>query len=134
MRQLAEHYGKSPHLISEEQVRQYLLYLENDKLVLTQTSIVFVPAGVAYGRMRIKNLKKPVFHYTCHTNTDKYEAFPAEATAAQGAYAESWVEKYAPVDGFLPPAPEGFLTRLLWIDDKKLSGAPYLESVWFVQI
>ena len=107
------------------------LWIENDKLVLTQTSIVFVPAGAAYGRLKIRHLKKPVFHYTCHTNTDNYEAFPAEATAPKGTYADSWVEKYAPVDGFLPPAPEGFLTRLLWIDDKKLSGAPYLESVWF---
>ncbi len=107
------------------------LWIENDKLVLTRTSIVFIPAGVAYGRLKIRNLKKPVFHYTCHANTDRYEAFPAEPTAAQGAYANSWVEKYAPVDGFLPPAPEGFLTRLLWIDDKKLKGAPYLESVWF---
>ena len=40
------------------------LWIENDKLVLTQTSMVFVPAGVAYGRMKIRNLKKPVFHYT----------------------------------------------------------------------
>jgi hypothetical protein len=107
------------------------LWIENDKLVLTQSNIVFVPAGVAHGRLKIRNLKKPVFHYACHTNTDKYEEFPAEASAAQGTYADSWIEKYAPVDGKLPPAPEGFLTRLLWIDDKKLSGAPYLEAVWF---
>lgn len=107
------------------------LWIENDRLVLTQTSIVFVPAGVSYGRMKIRNLKKPVFHYTCHTNTDRYEAIPSEPTAPLGVYAGYRVEKYAPVDGFLPPAPEGFLTRLLWIDDKKLSGAPYLESVWF---
>lgn len=107
------------------------LWIENDKLVLTQTSIVFIPAGVAYGRLKIRNLTKPVFHYTCHTNTDRYEEIRAVATAPRGTYAGSWVEKYAPVDGFLPPAPEGFLTRLLWIDDKKLNGAPYLESVWF---
>jgi site-specific recombinase XerD len=37
VRQLAEHYGKSPHLISEEQVRQYFLYLENDKQVSPST-------------------------------------------------------------------------------------------------
>lgn len=107
------------------------LWIENDKLVLTQTSIVFVPAGAAHGRMEIKNVKKPFFHYTCHINTDSYEEIPAEATAAQGAYAHNWVERYEPVDGRLPEAPEGFLTRLLWIDAKKLSGAPYLESVWF---
>ena len=30
-RQLAEHYGKSPEVISEEELRQYLLYLKNEK-------------------------------------------------------------------------------------------------------
>lgn len=107
------------------------LWIENDRLVLTHTSIVFVPAGVAHGRLEVGNLKKPVFYYTCHLNTDTYEALPAEATAAEGTYAGHWVERYAPVDGRLPQAPEGFLTLLLWIDAKKLEGAPYLESVWF---
>ena len=31
VRQLAEHYGKSPVQISEEELRQYFLYLKNDK-------------------------------------------------------------------------------------------------------
>ena len=31
VRQLAEHYGKSPDRISEEELRQYFLYLKNDK-------------------------------------------------------------------------------------------------------
>ena len=107
------------------------LWIENDKLVLTQTSIVFVPAGAAHGRMEIKNIEKPVFHYTCHINTDKYVEIPAEATVPQGTYTNNWIERYEPVDGRLPEAPEGFLTRLLWIDAKKLTGAPYLEAVWF---
>ena len=107
------------------------LWIENDKLVLTHTSIVFVPAGAAHGRLEVRNPRKPVFYYTCHLNTDTYEAIPAEASAAEGTYAEHWVERYAPVDGKLPPAPEGFLTLLLWIDGKRLKGAPYLESVWF---
>jgi len=31
VRQLAEHYHKSPDLVSEEELRQYFLYLKNDK-------------------------------------------------------------------------------------------------------
>ena len=31
VRQLAEHYGKSPEQISEEELRQYFLYLKNEK-------------------------------------------------------------------------------------------------------
>jgi mannose-6-phosphate isomerase-like protein (cupin superfamily) len=107
------------------------LWIENDKLVLTKTSIVFVPAGTAHGYLEVKKVKKPLFHYTCHINTDTYEEHPAEATAAKGTYADHWVERYAPVDGKLPEAPEGFLTLLLWIDGKRFSGAPYLEAVWF---
>lgn len=108
------------------------LWIENDKITLTTTSIVFVPAGAAHGRIEFKNVKKPVFHFTCHLNTDTYTEIPAEATAPAGTYDGSWVEKYAPVDGKLPSAPEGFLKLLLWIDGKKLKGAPYMEAVWFL--
>lgn len=107
------------------------LWIENDKLTIKTTSIVFVPAGVAHGKLTVKNVTKPFFHYTCHLNADRYEELPAVPTARLGTYADSWVEKYAPVDGKLPGAPEGFLTLLLWIDGKKLRGAPYMEAVWF---
>jgi hypothetical protein len=107
------------------------LWIENDRLVFDRTSIVFVPAGTAHGKMIVRNLTKPIIYYTCHMNSSYYEATPAEATAAPGTYNRNRIEKYAPVDGYLPPAPEGFLTRLLWIDGQKLKGAPYMESVWF---
>ncbi len=108
------------------------LWIENDKLTFNTTSIVFVPAQTAHGRIKVKNVAKPIFHYTCHINADKYEEIPAVASAPKGTYANNRVEKYAPVDGRLPEAPPGFLTRLLWIDGKKLSGAPYMEAVWFL--
>jgi hypothetical protein len=108
------------------------LWIENDKLTFNTTSMVFVPRGAVHGRITVKNVTKPVFHYTCHTNTGKYEEIPAVATAAKGTYANNRVERYAPVDGRLPTAPPGFLKRLLWIDGKKLEGAPYMEAVWFL--
>jgi integrase/recombinase XerD len=37
VRQLAEHYGRSPDQISEEELRQYFLYLENEKRVSRST-------------------------------------------------------------------------------------------------
>jgi site-specific recombinase XerD len=40
VRQLAEHYGKSPARISEEELRQYLLYLRNVKQVSASTFTV----------------------------------------------------------------------------------------------
>ena len=107
------------------------LRIENDTLTLKNTCFVFIPGGAAHGDLTIKSLGKPVYYYTCHLNTDTYSEHPAEATAAAGKYANNAVERYAPVDGKMPSAPEGFLTLLLWIDGKKLSGAPYMEAVWF---
>ena len=107
------------------------MYIENDILTLTKTCAVFVPGGVAHGKIEVTNLTNPIFHYTCHLNTSKYEAMAAEAKADPGTYEKNWVEKYAPVDGKLPEAPEGFLKLLLFLDDKRLKGAPYAEAVWF---
>jgi hypothetical protein len=107
------------------------LWIENDRLTLTNTCVVFVPKGAAHGRMRALRVDKPVICYSCLMNSSFYVEEPAEATAPAGTYAGNKVEKYAPVDGYLPPAPAGFLTRLLWLDGAKLQGAPYMEAVWF---
>jgi integrase/recombinase XerD len=40
VRQLAEHYGKSPDCISEEELRQYFLYLRNEQRVSSSTFTV----------------------------------------------------------------------------------------------
>jgi site-specific recombinase XerD len=40
VRQLAQHYGKSPDQISEEELRQYFLYLKHDKQYARSTYIV----------------------------------------------------------------------------------------------
>ena len=40
VRQLAEHSGKSPDCINEEELRQYFLYLKNDKQVSSSTLTV----------------------------------------------------------------------------------------------
>jgi site-specific recombinase XerD len=47
VRQLAEHYGKSPDRISEEELRQCFLYLKNDKQVAPNTLGV-ARAGVRF--------------------------------------------------------------------------------------
>ena len=105
--------------------------IENDILTLTDTCFVFVPAGAAHGNVKVKEMSKPVMHYVCHMNKSFYEWTAAEATAPAGQFANHKVERYAPVDGKLPQAPEGFLKLLLWIDNAKLAGAPYCEAVWF---
>ena len=104
--------------------------IENDVLSFTENCCVFVPGGAAHGNLEVKSLKKPVYYYNFHIDTDTYEEAPAVPTAAPGVYAGNCVERYEPVDGKMPSEPEGYLTPLLWIDGNKLNGAPYMEATW----
>jgi site-specific recombinase XerD len=47
VRQLAEHYHKSPDLITEEELRQYFLYLKNDKQV-SRSSFTIALSGLKF--------------------------------------------------------------------------------------
>jgi len=105
--------------------------IENDHLVFNETSFVFVPAGCAHNLRSVSGLRRPMLHYVMHVNASLYRARPGSASAPAGTYSDHRVTKYAPVDGRIPEAPEGFLSFLLWIDGKKLTGAPYTEAVWF---
>ena len=107
------------------------LQIENDTLTLTDTCAVFVPQGAAFGNLVVKDLRRPFYRYSCALNTSDLKSEPAEPTEPAGKYSGNHVERYAPPDGQLPVAPEGFLQLLLYLDGKRLPGAPYLEAVWF---
>ena len=107
--------------------------IENDHIVFSETAFVFVPKGCAHNIVSVKGLRRPVLHYIMQVDSSVYRAVPAAAEAPAGTYARNIVFKYAPTSGEIPPAPEGFLTFLLWIDEDKLPGAPYTEAVWFHQ-
>ena len=47
VRQLAEHYGRSPDRISEEEVRQYFLYLQNERQI-APSSLGVARAGIKF--------------------------------------------------------------------------------------
>lgn len=107
--------------------------LENDHLVFSETSFVYVPAGCAHNIVSVKGLTRPILHYVMHSSAGFYRSSPAEATAPVGKYANNRVVRFERRGGNRTntPPPEGFLTRLLWIDGERLAGAPYTESVWF---
>jgi len=105
--------------------------IENDHLVFDETSFVYVPAGCAHQIAALRELKQPMLHYIMHMDASYYESTPAQAEIPVGCYKSNRISGYAPIDGKIPEAPEGFLTFLLWIDGQKLTGAPYTESVWF---
>ncbi|MCR5845218.1 MAG: hypothetical protein K6G78_01410 [bacterium] len=107
--------------------------IENDTLTITESCFVFIPKGVAHGNVKVLDMEKPFIHFVSHPQTSEYASEPAKATAPAGKYAGNHVERYEPVSGIMPEAPEGFLSEILWIDGAKLAGAPYMECVWFHQ-
>ncbi|MDR3364907.1 MAG: hypothetical protein LBS91_08205 [Clostridiales Family XIII bacterium] len=108
-------------------------WIENDKITITDTSFVFVPAGAAHGKIKVTGVTRPIFCTRAQFSPGIQTAILAEASAAPSTYshATSVVEKYVRADGTLPNVPQGFLKLLLWLDGAKLKGAPYMESVWF---
>ena len=56
--QLAKYYHKPPDEISEEELRQYLLYLQNEKAVSASTT----PALAAAPQRRCKCDRSPLWH------------------------------------------------------------------------
>lgn len=107
------------------------LQIENDTLTLTKACIVFVPAGAAHGNISVKRLDKPVYYYACHLNAASYAEREAVPSAAAGTYANNAIETYAPEGVVRITEQTPARTPLIWIDSKKLAGAPYMESMWF---
>lgn len=107
------------------------LHIENDVIVLDQTSAVFIPAGAAHGDIRVGAFERPFLYCMIHLTASEYSSRPAEATVPAGTFCANTVNRYAPVDGVMPEAPEGFLIPILWLDSRSVQGAPYMESVWF---
>ena len=60
VRQLAEHYGKSPDCIDEEELRQYFLYLINDKPIADSTFTVAL-CGIKFFYQRTLQQEWPTF-------------------------------------------------------------------------
>ena len=107
------------------------IQIENDTLCLKKSCIVFVPAGAAHGNMAIKSLDKPVYYYVCQLTADTYKEEPATPSAAAGTYANHVIETYAPIGVERITEPTPARKPLIWIDSKKIAGAPYMESMWF---
>ena len=115
------------------------LWIENDKLTLTDdVHRLRSQAGAAHGRITVKNVTKPVFHYTCQLSDD-LELLRTRKSRRRQPFRPGHTlntigsKSYEPGRRFrLPQAPEGFLTRLLWIDGKPSSKTRrILEAVWF---
>ena len=113
---------------------EVVFQIENDRLILRETCMVFIPAGRAHGLIEIRGVKKPVLCTTYHYSAPVYEESPAVATEPEGKYADYHVEGDHPLDERnMPPEVAERMLRLLWIDGRLIPGAPYLESLWFAK-
>ncbi len=110
---------------------EFEIQIGNDVLSLTNTAIIYIPAGVAHGNIKVKNVLKPFFYVTCHSDTDQYHAEPAEPTEPVGTYANNYTESYDMHGVKLPPVKDGAITRLFYMDSDRVPGAPYTEAVWW---
>jgi len=110
---------------------EFEIQIENDILHLEKSCSIFIPAGAAHGNIKIKNLKKPILYCVCHPYTDSFEEHPAEPSAEKGRYANSFVDKYDTTGVRLPNVGPDVITRIYYLDSRRVPGAPYFESVWF---
>jgi hypothetical protein len=62
--------------------------IENDHLVFSETSFVFVPKGAAHAIRSVKGLTRPLFHHIIHTDSSFYKAEPAKTSALR---ALTWI-------------------------------------------
>lgn len=73
VRLLAEHYRKSPDLITEEELRQYFLYLKNVKKYAS-SSLTIALCGVKFFFEHTLNKELPVLNFIRPPNEKKLPA------------------------------------------------------------
>ncbi len=78
VRGLARHYGKSPDLITEEELRQYFLHLTLEKKVARATATIAL-CGITFFLLRSKLslfVRRQVPHEKLGTKPEKHIATP----------------------------------------------------------
>ena len=45
--------------------------VDNEKQIITKSFAAFIPAGVQHGPLIVRNVKRPIFHFTA-ADTDRY--------------------------------------------------------------
>jgi hypothetical protein len=52
---------KNPHDLCAE----LEIWLGGEKHIITRSSIIFIPKGLAHGPIKFNRIDKPIFHFTC---------------------------------------------------------------------
>jgi quercetin dioxygenase-like cupin family protein len=101
-------------------------------LEIKKSAIVFIPAGVTHCPYFIKDVKKPILHFSGGP-AGMYNLFnPSEATRIPDNPEDLVSYRTRPV---IPgrETPDSIMRKIVWIDDCHIKGAPYFEIMLFIK-
>jgi hypothetical protein len=55
------------------------LFIEDERLLLTKSCLVYIPAGVNHCPMNFLRVDRPIFHFSVGTSTEAYQREPDSA-------------------------------------------------------
>jgi len=120
------------------------IYLDGKKEVLTQTCLIFVPAGVPHCPYFFNRIDKPIFFVTIspsgsYTQKDKGPVTPPPAGEPRYTIVTRLKERFSVAasgeEGPPPPPPNPSLkgARILHLEDDVAKGAFYVDFVWIYE-
>jgi mannose-6-phosphate isomerase-like protein (cupin superfamily) len=81
------------------------LWMEDEKYIVNNSFIIYVPKGLRHCPLILRNLKTPVFHFDLQLTTSDFKAVPVDAPP-EAKMAELKYEKYI-IKGGLPSFASG---------------------------
>jgi len=120
-------------------------WLEDRKVVLTSSTLVYLPPGMQHGSLHIKRVDKPIFHFSTLEKGFREALDPTRVTKKEQTEAPGSVldyRRYVVSDLYIPPgmSPE-FIKKMeewnhliLWIDHQLVPGAFQMNCCWFDRV
>jgi hypothetical protein len=106
------------------------IWVDGKRNVLTQSSLIFVPAGVSWGPIQINHMEHPIFYTTIAPGHD-----PAFTQAKRDPALPRYTIVSETKEKSVTPPPNRRMRsiRLLHIEDDMVKGSFYVDFVWLYQ-
>jgi hypothetical protein len=108
------------------------IWVDDQKIIIDRTSLVFVPAGVKHGPLWIRRVERPVIHFS--VLTDREYVADSEGWKKLSSTARSLVVtelKVPPEKLALAEAYNRYACRVLWMDENVVPGSFHINTAWF---
>jgi hypothetical protein len=110
------------------------LMLEDEKHVLTESFLAFIPAGMKCGPIRVPRIDRTIFHYTLGRPYDG-KPFKKETVETDGSkygkYIVTGLKQNIIEAPWNPDMPPDRTARMMFLDNDTIDGAFYMEVAWF---